>query len=387
MLGAVDTDSLDVAWMLKGGAARTVHAMSKADAKQPDAHNTEQHAAHAKAPSKPDPNAASFEERVAFRKEWEATVKDMQAKICSALEKVDGHGKFVEDVWQRPEGGGGWTRVLTEGNVFEKAGVNVSTVHGELPAGAQAQMRSRGVLPVAPANAATKMPFFACGVSLVIHPKNPMAPTVHANYRYFEVVDPDTHKTVWWFGGGSDLTPAYLFEEDAEEFHKAYKKACDAHDSSFYPRFKKWCDEYFFLGHRGESRGVGGIFYDDLDTIRDLGHDSSETQRKEALRQFAVSCANALVETYVPIMERRKNMPFTEEQKRWQQLRRGRYVEFNLAIDRGTRFGLQTPGSRTESILMSLPLTARWEYNVSPTPGSREDQLLQVLKKPRDWVH
>jgi coproporphyrinogen III oxidase len=271
-------------------------------------------------------------------------------------------------------------------SVFEKAGVNVSAVFGELPPAAAAQMKSRG-LALSNVSADKKAPFFACGVSLVIHPNNPMAPTVHANYRYFEVMDPVTGEAIWWFGGGSDLTPSYLFDDDAIEFHKAQKEACDKHDKTFYKRFKKWCDEYFYLPHRGETRGIGGIFYDDVDDIATAPRETStEEQRKEALRQFAISCSQALIKSYVPIMERRKNLPYTEEQKRWQQLRRGRYVEFNIGIDRGTKFGLQTPGSRIESILMSLPLTARWEYMHRPQPGSPEDKLWQVLLHPREWL-
>jgi coproporphyrinogen III oxidase len=320
-----------------------------------------------------------------FKQTWESTVRQMQHNICTMIERVDGKSKFMEDVWQRKEGGGGWTRVLKDGDVFEKAGVNVSTVFGELPPEAQRQMKSRGVN----ITGTGKAPFFACGISLVIHPKNPMAPTIHANYRFFELTDPQTNEKIWWFGGGSDLTPSYLFEEDAIEFHQAYKDACDKHDPTFYKKFKKWCDEYFFITHRGEARGIGGIFFDDLDSIGSLTSSeksNNESQRKEALRQFAIDCCNALIKTYEPIMNRRKNMSFDQEQKRWQQLRWGRYVEFNLAIDRGTRFGLQTPGSRIESILMSLPETARWEYGHVPKPGSREELLLNVLRKPKDWV-
>jgi coproporphyrinogen III oxidase len=342
--------------------------------------------AGATSPEDLEESARKKERQLAFRKKWEDTVKQMQTDVCTAIETVDGEGKFRLDEWTRPEGGGGWTKVLTEGKVFEKAGVNVSAVFGELPPAAAAQMKSRG-LHLPGASATQKAPFFACGVSLVIHPHNPMAPTVHANYRYFEVMDPESGETIWWFGGGSDLTPSYLFEEDAIEFHRAKKKACDKHDPSLYPRFKKWCDEYFYLPHRGETRGIGGIFYDDLDEIATAPKAAStEEQRKEALRQFAISCCAGLVESYVPIIERRKNMKFTEEQKRWQQLRRGRYVEFNIGIDRGTKFGMQTPGSRIESILMSLPLTARWEYMHSPTPGSEEDKMLKVLQHPRDWL-
>lgn len=314
-----------------------------------------------------------------FKTKWEKTVRQLQADICDALENVENGGaKFKEDEWKRAEGGGGWTRVLAEGKVFEKAGVNVSTVFGELSPQAAMQMKSRGL------KIEEKAPFFACGISLVIHPHNPFAPTTHANYRYFEVKTKEG--TVWWFGGGADLTPSYLFEEDAKLFHQAHKDALDKHDRSLYARFKKWCDEYFYLYHRQETRGVGGIFYDDLDEIESSKALKNEDDKREALRQMAISCGKALIDSYVPIVNRRKDMPFTEEQKKWQQLRRGRYVEFNILIDRGTKFGLATPGSRVESILMSLPLTARWEYMNIPKPGSREDEMLQVLKKPRDWV-
>jgi coproporphyrinogen III oxidase len=217
--------------------------------------------------------------------------------------------------------------------------------------------------------------FFAAGVSLVLHPHNPMAPTAHANYRYFERGGGgDEAPAAWWFGGGADLTPAYLFEEDVRHFHRAHKVACDRHDPKLYPRFKRWCDEYFYLPHRGEARGVGGIFFDDL-CDRDPA----------ALLSFCRDCADAFVPAYLPIVEQRKDADFTPEQKRWQQLRRGRYVEFNLVYDRGTRFGLKTAG-RVESVLMSLPLTARWEYAHEPPAESEEGRLVAVLRAPREWA-
>jgi coproporphyrinogen III oxidase len=219
--------------------------------------------------------------------------------------------------------------------------------------------------------------FFAAGLSIVLHPKNPMAPTVHLNYRYFETANPDGSSNAWWFGGGSDLTPSYLFDEDAIHFHSLLKGACDKHDKAYYPRFKKWCDEYFNNKHRGESRGVGGIFFDDLD----------ETEKdQEQLFSFVKDCLATFLPSYLPIIQKRKDMPYTEHEKNWQQIRRGRYVEFNLVHDRGTSFGLNTPGSRVESILMSLPLSARWQYMHQPEPGSKEDRLLNVLKKPIQWV-
>ncbi|HET6343908.1 MAG TPA: oxygen-dependent coproporphyrinogen oxidase, partial [Myxococcota bacterium] len=215
--------------------------------------------------------------------------------------------------------------------------------------------------------------FFATGISLVLHPHNPFAPTVHANYRYFERGDGQAPGS-WWFGGGADLTPSYLFEEDATHFHRVHKEACDRHDPAFYPRFKTWCDAYFTIAHRGETRGIGGIFFDNL-------HDRD----RDALHAFAADCAGAFVPAYLPIVEKRQAHPFTEEHKRWQGLRRGRYVEFNLVYDRGTVFGLRTAG-RIESILMSLPLHARWEYNHTPPEGSREAALVDVLRHPRAWV-
>ena len=215
--------------------------------------------------------------------------------------------------------------------------------------------------------------FFAAGISLVFHPRSPMAPTVHANYRYFERGD-GQQPGAWWFGGGAELTPSYLFEEDARHFHQVHREACDKHDPALYPRFKQWCDEYFFIKHRGESRGLGGIFFDNLND-RD----------QDACFAFVSDCARSFLPAYMPIIERRAALPATEAQRDWQQLRRGRYVEFNLVYDRGTLFGLRTNG-RIESILMSLPLTARWEYMHAPEPGSEEARLLEVLQTPRDWA-
>ncbi|KAF8426580.1 Coproporphyrinogen III oxidase [Tirmania nivea] len=307
-----------------------------------------------------------------MRLKMEQFIKSKQAEIVSRLEEVDGK-KFFVDAWERPaHGGGGISCVLQEGNVFEKAGVNISIVYGKLPRPAILKMRAdhKNIDPNV-----ESLDFFAAGLSLVLHPHNPMAPTVHLNYRYFETMRPDGTIQSWWFGGGTDLTPSYLFEEDVIHFHKTIKEACDKHDKDYYPKFKKWCDEYFNVKHRGESRGVGGIFFDDFDD-----------KDPEQLFLFVKDCLDAFVPSYVPIVEKRKNMPFTQAEKDWQQLRRGRYVEFNLVHDRGTQFGLNTPSARVESILMSLPLTARWKYMHSPEPGSREDRLLQVLKKPVDWV-
>lgn len=305
-----------------------------------------------------------------MRTRMEVLVLAAQTQITKAIEDIDGGQKFRKDQWTRPEGGQGISCVLQDGKVFEKAGVNVSIVHGTLPAEAVKQMRSRGKqLPTDD----KPMPFFAAGLSLVIHPHNPNCPTVHLNYRYFEVKSEG--KTIGWFGGGADLTPSYLYEEDAVHFHKCLKDACDKHDPSYYPLFKKACDDYFFITHRGEERGIGGIFFDDMDT-----------PNHEQLFHFVRDCLETFLPSYLPIVQKRKDMPFTPEQKRWQQLRRGRYVEFNLMYDRGTKFGLAAPGPRVESILMSLPLTARWEYDYQPKPGSPEAKLLDVLKHPREWV-
>lgn len=308
-----------------------------------------------------------------MRLRMEALIKEHQKKIVSELEKVDGTA-FKVDSWERPNGGGGITCVLQDGNVFEKGGVNTSVVYGILPKPAIARMRANHKAIDADVD---KLEFFAAGLSLVLHPKNPMAPTVHMNYRYFETANPDGSSNTWWFGGGCDLTPCYLFDEDAIHFHKTVKEACDQHDKGYYPRFKKWCDEYFFNKHRSEARGIGGIFFDDLD-------ESEKDQ--EQLFAFIQSGLNAFLPSYVPIVTKRKDMPFNEKEKLWQQIRRGRYVEFNLVHDRGTKFGLETPGSRTESILMSLPLTARWQYMHIPEKGSREERLVNVLKNPVEWI-
>ncbi|KAK0634722.1 Coproporphyrinogen III oxidase-like protein [Bombardia bombarda] len=312
-----------------------------------------------------------------MRLRMEKFVKEQQKEIVWALEQVDGNS-FRVDEWQRKEGGGGITCVLQDGNVFEKAGVGVSVVYGTLPKPAILKMRANHKkLGEDIENIPDSLEFFAAGLSLVVHPKNPMAPTVHLNYRYFETANPDGTSGAWWFGGGSDLTPAYLFDEDAIQFHKSLKEVCDAHDKDYYSRFKKWCDTYFYNKHRGESRGVGGIFFDDLDeTVRD----------KENTFAFIQDALKSFVPTYVPIINKRKDMPYTEQEKEWQQIRRGKYVEFNLVHDRGTAFGLNTPGARVESILMSLPLTASWKYMYEPEPKSREARLVEVLKTPKEWV-
>uniref|UniRef100_A0A1B6GQL4 coproporphyrinogen oxidase n=1 Tax=Cuerna arida TaxID=1464854 RepID=A0A1B6GQL4_9HEMI len=306
-----------------------------------------------------------------MKSKMELMIMKIQADFCHALEQQEvGGAKFVVDRWERKEGGGGITCVLQDGEVLEKAGVNISVVSGVLPAAAVAQMRARGKN----FKEGQMMPFFAAGVSSVIHPRNPMVPTIHFNYRYFEVQDSET-TTQWWFGGGTDLTPYYLNVEDAKHFHRELQKACDKHDKSYYRRFKKWCDDYFHITHRGERRGVGGIFFDDLD---------SPSQEKAF--QFVTSCAQAVLPSYIPLVQQHKNDGYGYAERQWQLLRRGRYVEFNLIYDRGTKFGLYTPGARYESILMSLPLTARWEYMHVPVPSSKEGELVEVLKNPRDWL-
>ncbi|XP_060786925.1 oxygen-dependent coproporphyrinogen-III oxidase, mitochondrial [Neoarius graeffei] len=300
----------------------------------------------------------------------EMLIMETQAEFCRALQEVDG-GTFKVDHWSREEGGGGISCVLQDSKVFEKAGVNVSVVFGHLSEEAAKQMRSRGKVLKAKDG---KLPFIAMGVSSVIHPKNPHIPTVHFNYRYFEVEEADGTKQ-WWFGGGTDLTPIYINEEDAVLFHSVLRDACDKHNPQYYPDFKKWCDRYFFVRHRNETRGIGGIFFDDLDS-----------PSQEEVFSFVKSCAKTVVPCYLPIVRKHLNDTFTQQEKDWQQIRRGRYVEFNLVYDRGVKFGLATPGSRVESIIMSLPLTARWEYMHEPAQGTKEAEMLEVLRNPKDWI-
>ncbi|EAT34350.1 AAEL013389-PA [Aedes aegypti] len=305
-----------------------------------------------------------------MRTKMELMIMKIQADFCQSLENEENFGKkFTVDRWERKEGGGGITCVLQDGDVFEKAGVNISVVHGVLPKGAIQQMRSRGKQL-----ADGELPFFAAGVSAVIHPRNPMVPTIHFNYRYFEVTDSKGNKQ-WWFGGGTDLTPYYLDEKDAVHFHQTLKEACDEHDESYYPKFKEWCDKYFYIPHRNECRGVGGIFFDDIDT-----------PDQESAFNFITTCAHSVIPSYLPLVRKHKNDAYGDRERQWQLLRRGRYVEFNLIYDRGTKFGLYTPGARYESILMSLPLTAKWEYMHVPAPDSKEGEITHVLKNPRDWL-
>ncbi|KAJ6096744.1 oxygen-dependent coproporphyrinogen-III oxidase [Penicillium sp. IBT 16267x] len=337
-----------------------------------------------------------------MRLRMEKLIKDHQQKIVEELSRIDAM-EFKQDVWTRPNGGGGISCVLQDGNVFEKAGVNVSIVYGELPRPAIEKMRADHKSFVGAD--VDSLSFFAAGLSLVLHPHNPMAPTVHLNYRYFETSDPKdpiSGDTNWWFGGGTDLTPTYLFPEDAQHFHKTIKDACDRHDATYYPKFKAWCDKYFYIPHRGECRGVGGIFFDDLDSNFLQSSSSSSSNPQETLFSFVSDGLASFLPSYVPIIERRKDMSYTPAQKEWQQLRRGRYVEFNLVYDRGTSFGLRTPNARVESILMSLPRTASWAY-MDPVSGTRtggmhideeelgedkasEKEIMDVLKHPRQWA-
>ena len=312
-------------------------------------------------------------------------MKQLQDSICAGLERIDGGGQFREDTWERPEGGGGRSREIREGNVFEQGGVNFSEVFGEkLPPSILKQR------PEAEGHG-----FYATGTSMVLHPRSPYIPTVHLNYRYFEA------GPVWWFGGGADLTPYYPFAEDAAHFHKTLKTACDRHHNEYYPVFKQWCDEYFYLKHRQEMRGVGGIFFDYQDGQGQLyrGPDpdgpAAEYSQKlgdieprdwESLFGLAQSCGDSFLPAYEPIVERRRGLEYGDRQRNFQLYRRGRYVEFNLVYDRGTIFGLQTNG-RTESILMSLPPLVRWEYGYEPEPGTPEAQLYEEFLKPQDWAN
>jgi coproporphyrinogen III oxidase len=280
--------------------------------------------------------------------------RGLQARICAALEAEDGGARFRADEWTRAGGGGGLTRVLADGAVFEKAGVNTSTVHGTLKPDFAAQLPGDG------------LEFFASGVSLVIHPRSPRVPTVHANFRCL------ARGGALWFGGGADLTPYYPVREDVVHFHTTWKAVCDRHAPDFYARFKKWCDEYFYLPHRGETRGVGGIFFDQL--MRDVERDFA----------FVRDAGDAFLDAYLPIVQRRRDDAWGERERSFQLLRRGRYVEFNLLYDRGTTFGLRTDG-RTESILMSLPPLVRWEYDARFPHGSDEAALSDWLR-PQDWL-
>jgi len=291
-------------------------------------------------------------------------IQSLQDRITTKLEEIDGKAKFQEDIWKRPEGGGGKTRVIEDGAVFEKGGVNISAVHGPLPKAMQSYFNVGNV------------DFFACGLSLVLHPINPMAPTVHANWRYFEMYDKSGEIVDSWFGGGQDLTPYYLFEEDARHFHSVCKNACDRHHPDFYKTYKKKCDEYFYNAHREEARGIGGLFFDYCKKKDDM--------TMQDWYNFVTDVGDSFLEAYTPIVERRKDLLFDQNHRNWQEIRRGRYVEFNLVHDKGTLFGLRTNG-RIESILMSLPPRVQWRYDHHPKTGTEEEKLVEVLKKPVEW--
>ncbi|KAL8452224.1 hypothetical protein Emed_001531 [Eimeria media] len=376
----------------------------------------------------------------AFRAYWVSQLYTAQANICSSLEALEAKicrqqqqeqqepkqqqqqpdeqqqqkpKQFRRRSWERGfKEGGGLSCILEEGLVFERAGVNVSVVEGQLPAAAAQAMCTRFTVArqesapdnnsssnssssssssssgssIAACSPSVLLKFSAAGLSLVIHPTNPKAPTVHANYRLFQLFDENGNSSAWWFGGGCDLSPAYVIPEDCVAFHGMLRDLCEKHDPSFYPRFKRWCDSYFFITHRQQSRGIGGIFFDGLHAGSVSSSCSSTCNTYTALGDFCTDLLHAFPRLYTPIVERRCCEPFSEQHRRWQQLRRGFYVEFNLVYDRGTRFGLLLPGSRPDNILMSLPLHARWQADHEPPPGSVEEESLGVFRQPRDWV-
>ena len=300
-----------------------------------------------------------------IKEDFHQFIRDLQDKITQTLEKIDGKAVFKEDLWEREQGGGGRTRVIENGAIFEKGGVNISEVHGPLAPAMQQYFKVGDV------------DFYATGISLVIHPKNPMVPTVHANFRYFEMYEKDGTVVDSWFGGGLDLTPYYLFEEDATHFHQICKEVCDRHDCADYADFKQKCDAYFHNAHRGEARGIGGLFYDYCRATDEFSmHDWLAFQK---------DMGSNFLNAYVPIVEKRKELYYNEDHRNWQEIRRGRYVEFNLIHDKGTLFGLKTNG-RIESILMSLPPHVQWIYDHQPEAGSEEEKLLNVLREPVEWI-
>jgi coproporphyrinogen III oxidase len=302
-----------------------------------------------------------------LKAQWINIIHTLQNQICKALELCDGKAVFMEDAWERIEGGGGKTRVISNGAVFEKGGVNTSVVFGKVTDKMRTQLNING------------SGWFACGISIVLHPVNPFVPTVHCNYRMFELYDEKEQVIDRWFGGGTDLSPYYLFEEDAKHFHRTYQSVCNKFDNSFYPSFKEECDNYFVNWHRNnERRGIGGIFYDH--------QRPDETKNVEFWMNFGKECGQAFIGAYIPIVEKRKQTAYTDANKYWQEIRRGRYTEFNLVHDRGTLFGLKTNG-RTESILMSLPPTVRFDYNYQPVEGSAEAELVDACLHPRNWIN
>eukprot|EP00887_Chlorella_sp_A99_P000589 scaffold17.g589.t1 len=302
-----------------------------------------------------------------MRCRFEKMIRDVQDSVCKAIEDVDGT-KFRTDAWTRPGGGGGITRVMQNGNVWEKAGVNVSVVYGSMPPEAYRAAIGKDV------DATERVLYFVAGISTVMHPWNPHCASLHGHSRYFQTEDWNGIPGQWWFGGGVDIIPSWVVPEDMAHFHGVCKAVCDRHDPAYYPKFKAWCDEYCLIKHRGETYGLGGFFYDDL----------NDRDPKE-LFAFATDAANHMVEAYLPVVKRHINDPYTDKQKEWQQIRRGRYVEFNMVCGRGTAFGLMT-GARTESILMALPLTASWMYDYHPAPGSPEADFIDACRNPRSWV-
>tara|TARA_B110001450_G_scaffold119246_2_gene112436 strand:+ start:12705 stop:13610 length:906 start_codon:yes stop_codon:yes gene_type:complete len=299
-----------------------------------------------------------------MKNKFSVYIDSLQERITSDLEKLDGKSKFIKDNWEREKGGGGLTMILENGDVFEKAGVNVSKVYGNLPESMSKLLK------------VDQSHFFACGISLVLHPKNPMAPTFHANLRYFELYEHNVLKDRW-FGGGLDLTPYYIFEEDIVRFHKSCKKVCDNYNEGFYSKYKRKCDEYFWNSHRNEARGVGGLFFDYCRESNEMNIDNWFS--------FISDLGNSFLKSYVPIIKKRKDLDYNNSHEKWQQIRRGRYVEFNLLHDKGTLFGLKTNG-RIESILISMPPKAQWVYNQTPSKGSEEEKLLNILKSPKKWT-
>ena len=311
--------------------------------------------------------AEGHKNQSSIKQQFSNFIIDLQDEICETLENLDGKAQFQSDDWNREGGGGGHSRIINNGNLFEKGGVSTSTVHGKLPELIRKRFKVEHGW------------FWAGGISLVIHPGSPMIPTVHANFRYFELYDDESMNEVrdCWFGGGADLTPYYLWVQDAVHFHQVFKNACDLYGKDLYPRFKKKCDEYFYNDHRNEARGIGGLFFDYLRP--------NEKRSAEDWYDFTTEAGCAFLESYVPIVQLRKDEPYTDEQRYFQEIRRGRYVEFNLIHDRGTLFGLKTDG-RTESVLMSLPPRVRWDYDFKVEPGSREADLIDRLENPIDWI-
>lgn len=301
-----------------------------------------------------------IKEEMVSKIQIENTFKQLQEQICLELENTDGKARFAEDSWERPGGGGGRSRVIKNGNIIEKGGVNFSAVYGETPDNILQALQ----LP--------KSQFYATGISIVLHPVNPWVPIIHMNLRYFEMSE-----GTWWFGGGIDLTPHFVIPEDAVKFHQKLKETCDKHSPTFYSRFKQWADDYFFIKHRNETRGIGGIFFDRL---------NEKEMKKEKLFAFIKETGEVFAPLYISIINKNKDKEFNEKDKQWQLLRRGRYVEFNLVYDKGTKFGLDTSG-RTESILMSLPPLAGWEYDYVPKENTPEANTLSLLKKGLDWIN